>query len=303
MTSTGPRGRGRVAPLVGMVILVAATASFHALGSGSLAPPPLAPTGWSSWVGGRDPLVATVAVLRLIVLGLAWYLLVATAVGVAARSLRAARLVRIADALTIPIVRRLLQGAFGLTVATAVATATPGVTAHAWSGPSSGAVPVAAAASSADPASARPDGSSDPLEVGSRPGRPRHAPLSRAVDHQLLRPGLQDGRLTLRWADEVGQPAPRQDRPHDGQPGNVPTTEHEVSPGESFWSIAEDRLAAASSQEPTDAQIVTYWRRLITENVDRLAVSADPDLIFPGQRFVLPEITLNDLPAGGGGRS
>lgn len=303
MTPTTParlRPWARMAPVAGLVLLVAAAASFHALGSGSLAPPPLAPGGWSAWVGARDPLVATFAILRLVVLGLAWYLLVAAGVGAMARLLRAARLVRVADALTAPIVRRWLQGALGLTVATAVATSAPGVSAHAWSGPPSGTAPVMSVALVSGVAPVAPDRSLAPSGVRSTPGRARPHPSPQAVDDPVLRPRPQDGRLILRSTDAPEEPASGQDRPHDDHRESPPTPEHEVVPGESFWSIAADRVAPAWPREPTDAQIATYWRRLIAANVDRLAVSEDPDLIFPGQRFILPDVARPGVPVGAG---
>jgi hypothetical protein len=110
----------RVAPLVmWMAALVIGVAVFHGLGGGPLAGPPLAdPGAWGDWMAGRDPLVATMALLRLGVLALAWYLVGVTTVGLLARLLRAARLVRLADALTLPVVRRLLQSALGVGLAT-----------------------------------------------------------------------------------------------------------------------------------------------------------------------------------------
>jgi nucleoid-associated protein YgaU len=62
-----------------------------------------------------------------------------------------------------------------------------------------------------------------------------------------------------------------------------------VAPGDSFWSIAEEVLADAWGRPPTDAEIDPYWRVLIAANRDRIT-SGNPDLIFPGQVFVLPAV-------------
>jgi hypothetical protein len=107
--------------------LAAGVVLFHAMGSGPLEAPPLTdPSSWNAWADARAPLVAIVAVLRLVVLALAWYLVGVTTIGIVARLTRAARLARLADALTAPAVRRLLQGALGLGLATAmVGAATP----------------------------------------------------------------------------------------------------------------------------------------------------------------------------------
>jgi nucleoid-associated protein YgaU len=69
--------------------------------------------------------------------------------------------------------------------------------------------------------------------------------------------------------------------------------EHEVVAGEHLWSIAADHLAGHLDRVPTEAEITPHWQRLVEENRDRLANPDDPDLIFPGQRLVLP-----DLPGG-----
>jgi hypothetical protein len=61
-----------------------------------------------------------------------------------------------------------------------------------------------------------------------------------------------------------------------------------VRPGECFWSIAEEILTQRDGRAPTDAEIVPYWRRLIDANRLELAQRDDPDLIFPGQVFVVP---------------
>jgi nucleoid-associated protein YgaU len=114
-------GRRSLPLLAWLAALTAGVALFHAMGSGPLAPPPLTdPGAWGTWASGRDPITAVVAVLRLVVLALAWYLVGVTTIGIVARLLRAARLVRLADALTVPAVRRLLQGALGLGLATAM---------------------------------------------------------------------------------------------------------------------------------------------------------------------------------------
>lgn len=99
------------------------------------------PAGTGGWLddGGVG---ATVAVLRLAVLALAWYLLAATVLAVGARLARVPRLLAATDLVTIPAVRRLAEGAVGVSLAAAVLTADvgglparPAVAAVAESGP------------------------------------------------------------------------------------------------------------------------------------------------------------------------
>ena len=69
-----------------------------------------------------------------------------------------------------------------------------------------------------------------------------------------------------------------------------PVQTHTVQPGDSFWSIAESALRAAG-REGSNSEIVPYWRSVIEANRDRLRVRDEPDLIYPGQVFVLPPIS------------
>lgn len=285
----------RVAPLVlWMVCLGMGIVLFHALGTGRLTPPPLAPSEWSGWADGRDPLIATVAVLRLLVLGLAWYLVGATSIGLIARLLRAARLVRVADALSVPMVRRLVQAAVGLTMATAVASA---------STPAVGAAQTEARGSltlSAEVERDDPDAAATMVPVDHDP----------AEEPGQLRPRPDGGELTLRG--EGGSPAtdgsaaPASDaltlRPSLSEADEVledEVREHEVRIGESFWSIAEETVAQSLDRRPTEGEVRAYWRILVAANQDRLAVEDDADLIFPGQRFVVPSV---EATAGQGGQ-
>lgn len=78
----------------------------------------------------------------------------------------------------------------------------------------------------------------------------------------LARPGFHDGA----HATTPGEPA-----------RNVV-----VRPGDSLWSLAEDALG--DDADLTD--LVDHWHRTYATN--RHVVGADPDLIHPGQRLVLP---------------
>ncbi|MDP2772311.1 MAG: LysM domain-containing protein [Nocardioides sp.] len=89
-------------------------------------------------------------------------------------------------------------------------------------------------------------------------------------DHPLVRAAI------------AGLPLP--ERPLGGL--RVPLPEHErvvvVAPGDSLWSLAATALGAGA----TDAEITAEWQRI--HQLNREVVGADPDLIRPGQRLVLP---------------
>ena len=303
--------------------LVVGTALFHSLGSGALEAPPLDPGGWSAWADGKDPLVATVAVLRLVVLALSWYLVGATTIGIVARLSRAARFVRVADALTIPMVRRLLQGALGVSLATAMVAAavpgtTPGAPRHVMTAPEDPTVTLGARSESG-PGSvtlASPPPSvtlrrvaeaptADVPEVGvaeqvapetgvQKQGGDDEVTLGHAgSDPPLpfpLTDAERDGSDDTRGSGD-GRRLPASgadtDRTSDDAPDEVPVA-HEVVAGESLWSIASDALTRAWGRSPSDAEVVGYWHEVIETNRGALDDPDNPDLIFPGQTFSLP---------------
>ncbi len=63
-----------------------------------------------------------------------------------------------------------------------------------------------------------------------------------------------------------------------------------VAPGDTFWSIAEDTLTDAWDRTPTTAETRRFWQQLVDTNRDRLLPPHDPNLIHPGQVFLLPSI-------------
>jgi hypothetical protein len=117
------KARGWLSLLVWSGSLAAGLVLFHGIGGGPLAAPPPDPASWAAWIVERDVLVATAASLRLVVLAFTWYLVGATVVGLVARLARSVRAVRLADALTVPALRRLLQTSLGLSLATGVVVA------------------------------------------------------------------------------------------------------------------------------------------------------------------------------------
>ena len=62
-----------------------------------------------------------------------------------------------------------------------------------------------------------------------------------------------------------------------------------VAEGDHLWAIAE-RHVRQHAGDADDAEVAAYWRRLIEANRGRLVDPDDPDLVLPGQRFVLPSL-------------
>ena len=95
--------------------LVALAGAMVALGHGALAAPDLRrPSTWAAWAKERTAADAAMAVLRLVVLGVAVYLLVVTIVAIALRLGDAGRAVTVADVVTLPFVRSVVQAGLGV---------------------------------------------------------------------------------------------------------------------------------------------------------------------------------------------
>jgi hypothetical protein len=61
-----------------------------------------------------------------------------------------------------------------------------------------------------------------------------------------------------------------------------------IAPGQNLWSVARRTLEHVDGRPPRDAEVLRYLDRLIAANRAVLRVPGDPDLVYPGQRFVLP---------------
>lgn len=121
---SGGRWSGSVAVLVGLAVVVLVVA-----GRGELAAPPL--RGFGAWADARGPIVAAVALLRLVALGAAAWLAVVAVVAAVADLLGSAALAGAAARSLPPVLRRVLTGIAGAGTAGAVVlgatgTATPG---------------------------------------------------------------------------------------------------------------------------------------------------------------------------------
>lgn len=79
--------------------------------------------------------------------------------------------------------------------------------------------------------------------------------------------------------------------PEPSPPLLAPETSYTVMAGDSFWSIAAERVRSATGLAPSDAEVARYWRVLIEANRDHLVVPGEADLIHPGQVFTLPPVS------------
>lgn len=250
-------GRRTVGVGVWLIGLGAVLWAMHRLGHGALSTPPLTDrSALQRWTTDRDPVTIGFALLRLVALATAWYLVAVTVLGALARASRLPRLVALSDLATLPPVRRLLGGVFGLGL-TAAAGTIVGVPLSV--GPS-------APRSRADGMAVVMERTDDRVVVMT-------AEPQADDDHD----DDDDQGTASMWV--LGPDAPASD-----------PTAWTVAPGDSLWSLAEAQLTASLDRPVSDAEVERYWRRVLDENRSRLADPANPDLIFAGQVFAIPPV-------------
>jgi nucleoid-associated protein YgaU len=307
-----PAAAGLVAWLAGLALAIWL---LQAAGRGVLAPPPLSLAGARRWLQERDGVTVGFAVLRLLAVGLAWYLVVSTLVGVAVRLAGAGRAVRWADTATVPGVRRLLSGVAGagLTATSAALAAVP-----LPAGPLS-AVPPAAEPAPPDDASppavmARlPDGTATMRRLPAAGAAATTSTTAPATSSSTTTPAPSTATTavpstTTPTTAGTGTPAPSTPgptppqaappaRPPTASPAQPAETSHPapaavetwtIEAGDHLWAVAEETLADEWGRPPTDDEVLAYWTTLVDANRSRLADPGNPDLVFPGQVVVLP---------------
>ncbi len=234
--------------------LAAAALALHWAGHGPLAAPPLAdPARWPAWLDSRGPVEAAFSLVRLAALAGLWYLAAAMLVGALVRLTGAVALVRVTDRLTIGPVRRVLAGgvSLGLAASGVVAVAAPALRAPALAQTTT---------TQGAPATLTMHRIGPADTPGPSPAAPVPS-ITPAAPAPSAAPATATSAAVDRWT---------------------------VRPGECFWSIAERVLTDRWGRAPTDGEIVPYWRRLIDANRTELAQRDNPDLIFPGQVFTVP---------------
>lgn len=260
-----------------------------------------------------DPTLAAIAVLRYAALALGWYLAAATAIGAGARMARVRPLVRAADRLTPPPVRRLLDASMGLSMLATVVTSPA-----AWAEPPPSEPeqpPITMLRLPDDPSDddpfVQPPPTVEPTPTSTSTSTPTstssvppttEAPLVETTTTTTTSPAVAPTTTTTTapvtttaMVPSTTTTVPRRPRPPRGNvvdaPPPAPATtgaEWTVQPGEHFWSIAEQVLTRSWSRPPSDVETDPYWRRLVDANRHRLADPDNADLLFVGQVLGVP---------------
>lgn len=246
----------------------------------------------SGWLTTSAPEDVVVALLRLVALGGAYWLVLSTVTYVLARASRLPAAVRGAAWVTLPVVRRVVDRAVAVTVATSLV----GGSAPAAIAGVGGAAPVEVRGA---PLMEVANGLEGPVPSGEIPP-PLLTPetLPDPAPAETARRPAGGGDAPEGVGDVSGEETGHAPEPprggvlgeDDGHIGENGGGVHVVEPGDHLWSIAATDLAEGS---PGDAaqldpeEIAPHWEEVVADNRARLR-SGDPDLIFLGERIELP---------------
>ena len=257
--------------LSGFAVAISLVA-LHQLGRGALGAPPLrSGAELSHWVDSRSPVVAGLALARLVALVLGYHLAITGIIAWLGRAVGSLRLIAMADRATLPPFRSAWRRAAGLTL--------------------SGAALV-----------------TGPLARAGATPRPQPIVLERLAD---VAPGSPTSTVTLVRLDDaeaIGHPASG-GRPASSDAvlevvpetvahtaGEADEVKHVVEPGDHLWGLAEQRMSEHLDRPATDHEVAPYWRAVLVAN----GQLRDPDLLFPGQVVVLPGLPVSSSPDGAG---
>jgi nucleoid-associated protein YgaU len=220
-----------------------------------------------AWLRHGDPATVVVALLWWIALLIAVWLLVTTLLYVAAAVSRVPAAIRAVGWTTLPALRRAVDAACAVSLATTVVL-----------------VPAAAGAARA----------SDPPTVslvrdghgGGITELPADSPTTTTTTTTPSTPTLPSlPPVPTRAEAPVAPVAPA--------PPRAPADEIVVVEGDNLWALSARHLAAATGRavgDVPDTDVARYWVQVCDVNRARLQ-SGDPNLVYPGERIVLPPVS------------
>lgn len=261
MNSTGRAIGGLFGALVCEVALIGA---LHWSASPTYAIPL---DGLVDWFRAGDPTVALVAVARLVALAIGYWLLVTTVLYAAAHHLGWHALTDSLRWITLPAVRRAVQGVTAMSLTSA-----------SLMGPAAVSVGPALAQ---DVVVAQADDTSSTSEGGGESGSEGYEPDAAGWPEVEVEVEVGDDfwRPTSVTQVETTTTATTSEREADV---------HTVVAGDDLWKVSADHLRSVVG-EVDELQICQYWLQVI--DVNRATIrSGDPDLIFPDEQITLPPI-------------
>lgn len=223
-----------------------------------------------AWLRDGDPATVVVAVVRGVALVVAVWMLASTVLYLGLSLARLPGAVRAVRWSTLPAVRRAVDAACAVSVVSSVVLAPT----------------VAGATGPADPPSVSlvRDGHAGRGALGGLPADPTTTDPATIAPSAVRPPAV--GPTMVAPAHVAPSP-----------PGAAPTVaagadEVVIVEGDNLWALAARRVATSRGVDVTDvrdADVAPYWVRVCDTNRPRLA-SGDPDLVFPGERVLLPPL-------------
>ena len=294
--------------LVSWLALVAITLTLYLLGRNSLGAPPLAhPDRVPTWWYERGAVVATFALLRMVLLGIGCYLGALWTVALAAAAWRDGRPMRALCRCRFPGASRVTRAVLGVSAlgAMTVAHAGPSFATGPGGGSSTTSTAPAEAAAGAPvlryagaiaapvlrvvgpprPAGVASHREPRPPPAGTHPVRlePHRRRTPRPAAGSAVAPSPSSPPAPPPWVPAPGVPAPGVPAPSAHQ-----ARTWTVHPGDDLWSIAEATLTRAWGYPPHPTDLARYWWRVLQINRGALPNPADLNLLFPGDQIVLP---------------
>jgi hypothetical protein len=280
MTPTTPApGRRAGAALVAVGGLSVAAVLLAVSGRTLPFPADLEPTRLAAWADAVGGPTVAFTVLRALAVALVVWCGVGWLLGVAARLGRRPGAVRLTDHLSIPLVRRLADAAAGLAVAGA--TLSP-VAVAATPAPTTLTTPETAVVVMTD---LGPAPSRSTTTTATSPETSSTTPLTVAPSPTVASSAIP---TTSPPATAATDRAPATDGGRSRPGATAVGSTWVIAPGDTLWHVAETSAAEKVGRAPSPAEIVEQLDRVIAANLDRLVIPGDPDLVFPGQEFVVP---------------
>lgn len=252
-------------------------------------------TVWT-WIGAHSAERVLMAAGRLVALGLAYWVAGSLLAATAARASGVPALIRSADWLTLPAIRRMAERTVAVTLAAStfagsgagmVMAADPSAP-HQPQAPlvqevESSPVPRYVPVPAGDPPTPTPEERTEPSYVPTPAGEAQPLPVAPSPTGTVAPP--------TDTAPEVG---PR--RLHPAAADVAPLRQarvrydYTVVPGDNLWLIAGRHLVEVLDRQPNETETATYWAHLVATNRSGLR-SGDPDLIYPGEIVTCPPTT------------
>lgn len=216
------------------------------------------------WFSVTDPTTALVALARIVALAIGYWLLTTTVLYAAAHYLGWESMTDTLRWVTLPVVRRFVQGvtAMSLTSASLVGPA---------------AVSVMPAMAQTEAVVVQADGEGETTELQSEIDSPT------SPEPGSYRPDAAGWPQPDLGGSNFWVPAPAT----NGAQAEAGT--HLVQRGEHLWGIAERHLRSVTGRDVTEDEVCQYWVKLMDANRGGLR-SGDPDLIYPDERITLPAV-------------